>query len=100
MSFKVYRETKPLEIFNYLKGKRYIDDDEMAWYYVGQVVGTRNMMASTYDRGVTLSGYWKNPTIIYPEKDGIFRHGFKHIFYHNGEGFVDSIEIIIEPKKG
>ena len=100
MRFKVYRETTPMQMFEVLKKCRWCEDDKMAWYYVGQMVGTRNMLASSYDEGVTLSGRWKNPTVIYPEKNGVFRHVIKHHYFHNGEGFVDTFEIIIKPKKG
>lgn len=100
-TLKINRNTKGSEIVQWLNKRRWCKDQETAYYWTGHISGVRKNMIELYDKGVNIvNRFGQKTNTIFPKPGDMwtFTHTFE--FYHNGEGFVDSMILEIKSKKG
>lgn len=99
MRMKIDRDTQGIDVFKVLKKCRWTKDDKECWWIAGQMIGARNHITYSLKNGIEIDGPLNKRKQIYAKPGDVFSHKFKHLYFHNGEGFVDIFQIEVTAKE-
>ncbi len=99
MRMNIDRNTNGSDIYKVLKKCRWTKDKAERWWIAGQIIGARNHIVYALENGVEIDGPLNKRRKIYAKPGEVFGRKFSHLYYHNGEGFVDVFQIEITAKE-